>query len=173
MSTGIDRLATIAADLGAVLLIARDAKWFSAIAEAVEPAETFISGPARVIDGETVVVAGKWVRLIGIDVAEVQTGWGRMAQEKMEMIVRYELTCRLTGEKFNRMEVCYCTTPDGTDLAQAIVATGWALACPIHDDRYVKFEKSEAERAAAAVNNIYIAPAFLLQPRSSYCAKRP
>ena len=91
----------------------------------------------------------------------------------MEVIVRYELTCRLTGEKFNRMEVGYCTTPDGTDIAQAIVTTGWALACPIHDDRYVKFEKSEAERAAAAVNNIYIAHAFRLQPRSSYCAKRP
>ena len=114
-----------------------------------------------------------WVRLIDIDVAEVRTGWGRMAQEKMEVIVRYDLTCRLTGEKFNRMEVGYCTTPDGTDIAQAIVATGWALACPIHDDRYVKFEKSEAERAAAAVNNIYIAPAFRLQPRSSCCAKRP
>ncbi len=71
-----------------MLWVASDAKWFSAIAEVVEPAETFISGPARVIDGETVVVAGKWVRLIGIDVAEVQTGWGRMAQEKMEMIVR-------------------------------------------------------------------------------------
>lgn len=63
-----------------------------------------------------------WVRLIDIDVAEVRTGWGRMAQEKMEVIVRYELTCRLTGEKFNRMEVGYCTTPDGTDIAQAIVA---------------------------------------------------
>ena len=67
----------------------------------------------------------------------------------MEVIVRYELTCRLTGEKFNRMEVGYCTTPDGTDIAQAIVATGWALACPIHDDRYVKFEKSEAEKGGS------------------------
>jgi len=91
----------------------------------------------------------------------------------MEMIVRYELTCRLTGEKFNRMEVGYCTTTDGTDIAQAIVATGLALACPIYDDRYVQFEKSEAERRAAPVGNIYITPAYPLQPRSPYCAKRP
>ena len=47
----------------------------------------------------------------------------------MEVIVRYELTCRLTGEKFRGMEVGYCTTSNGTDIALLLLAL---LAHPAH-----------------------------------------
>ena len=52
----VNRLRIIASVLGAVLWVANDAKWFAAIADTVEdvPMQTIISGPARVIDGETV-----------------------------------------------------------------------------------------------------------------------
>ena len=75
----------------------------------------------------------------------------------MATLVTGELTCRLTGEKTHRREVGYCTTADGVDINQAIIAQGAALACPRFDDRHLPFEQAAALAA---------------QPRSSYCVKR-
>ena len=116
-----------------------------------------ISGPARVIDGDTVVVAGTTVRLKGVDAAELGTARGENARRVMATLVTGKLTCRLTGEKTYGREVGYCTTANGTDINRAIIAQGAALACPRYDDRYVPFEQAAALAA---------------QPRSSYCVKR-
>jgi endonuclease YncB( thermonuclease family) len=121
-----------------------------------EPAPT-ISGSARVIDGDTVVVAGTTVRLKGVDAAELGTARGEDARRVMDRLVNGRLTCRLTGEKTHGREVGYCATADGTDINLAIIAQGAALACPRYDDRYVPFEQAAALAA---------------QPRSSYCVKR-
>ena len=75
----------------------------------------------------------------------------------MAMLVTGSLTCRLTGEKAYNREVGYCTTANGTDINQAIIAQGAALACPRYSTRYVKFEQAEALAA---------------QVRASYCLKR-
>ena len=58
-----------------------------------------VTGPARVIDGDTVVVAGTHVRLKGVDAAELGTERGENAKQVMSSIVTGELTCHLTGEK--------------------------------------------------------------------------
>jgi endonuclease YncB( thermonuclease family) len=116
-----------------------------------------ISGAARVIDGDTVVVAGTTVRLKGVDAAELGTARGENAKRVMLELVTRELTCRLTGEKTWGREVGYCTTADGININQAIVASGAALACPRYDDRYLRFERTEALTA---------------QPRSAYCERR-
>jgi endonuclease YncB( thermonuclease family) len=115
-----------------------------------------ISGPAFVVDGDTVVVAGTTVRLKGVDAAELGTVRGESARRAMIALVTGRLTCRLTGEKTWKREVGYCMTADGIDINQAIVASGAALACPHYDDRYVRFERADALAA---------------QSRSSYCAK--
>ncbi|MBR0873474.1 thermonuclease family protein [Bradyrhizobium tropiciagri] len=116
-----------------------------------------VSGPARVIDGDTVVVAGIKVRLNGVDAAELGTVRGENARRVMVTLVTGLLTCRLTGEKTYDREVGYCTTAGGIDISRAIIAQGAALACPRYDSRYIHFE----QEAALAV-----------QPRSSYCVKR-
>ena len=100
MTTGtINRLAMIAA----VLWVASDAKWFTPIADNVEKVhqETIVSGPALVLRGWNVSVAGTKIRLRGVDVAESGTLWGDMATLGMKSIVGSELTCRLTGDKFD------------------------------------------------------------------------
>ena len=141
-----------------VLFDVGGAKWFPAQATVVSTtAMPTISGPARVIDGDTVVVAGIHVRLKGVDAAELGTARGETARAAMIGIVTSDLTCRLTGEKTYRREVGYCTTANGTDINRAIIAQGAALACPRYDDRYVPFEQATALAA---------------QPRSSYCVKR-
>jgi endonuclease YncB( thermonuclease family) len=154
--TGI-LLTLTAAALGAVIFDVGGTKWYPVLATAPSTtAAPTISGPARVIDGDTVVVAGTRVRLKGVDAAELGTARGENARRVMAMLVTGELTCRLTGEKTYRREVGYCTTANGTDINRAIIAQGAALACPRYDDRYVPFEQAAALAA---------------QPRSSYCVK--
>jgi len=117
---------------------------------------TTISGPARVVDGDTIVVAGTTVRLKGVDVAELGTARGENAKRAMIALVTGRLTCRLTGEKTHGREVGFCTTADGVDINRAIIASGAALACPRFDARYVQFERADARAA---------------QARASYCEK--
>ena len=80
------------------------------------------------------------------------------ATAAMEAIVGSgDLHCTLTGEHTWKREVGYCFTADGTDINQAIIAQGAALACPRCSTRYVAFEQAAALAA---------------QPRASYCLKR-
>jgi endonuclease YncB( thermonuclease family) len=156
-SAFLNRVSVIAVLLAVVLYVASEIPgrhW--ANANAVAPMTT-ISGSARVVDGDTVVVAGTTVRLKGVDAAELGTERGENARRVMVALVTGTLTCRLTGEKTYSREVGYCTTANGTDINRAIIAQGAALACPRYDTRYVSFEQ---EAALAA------------QPRSSYCVKR-
>ena len=71
-----------------------------------------VSGPAIVLDADTVIVGNTRVRLKGVDAAER----GEDARAVMMGIVTSDLTCRLTGEKTHRREVGYCFTADGTDI---------------------------------------------------------
>ena len=65
------------------------------IAVSAEPLT--ISGPARVIDGNTVAIGDVYVRLKGVDAAVLGTARGEHARRVMLEIVTSELTCRLTG----------------------------------------------------------------------------
>jgi endonuclease YncB( thermonuclease family) len=97
--TGI-LLALIAAALGVVVFDVGGAKWSPARATtASTTAAPTISGRARVIDGDTVVVGEIHVRLKGVDAAELGTARGEEAKQVMIGIVTGNLTCRLTGEK--------------------------------------------------------------------------
>jgi endonuclease YncB( thermonuclease family) len=91
------------------------------------PAHMTISGPARVIDGDTVVVASPTVRLKGVDAAEMGTERGEAARRAMTRIVTGALTCRLTGEKTWGREVGYCTTAAVIDALQLGPHSGQAL----------------------------------------------
>ena len=139
---------------GAALLgVAAGLAWSLARAEPL-----VISGPARVIDGDTVVVGDIHVRLKGVDAAEMNSELGQHSREVMVGIVgQSELTCVLTGEKTWRREVGYCTTAAGVDINRAIIEQGAALACARYDTRYVQFEQTSAVAA---------------QSRASYCVRR-
>jgi endonuclease YncB( thermonuclease family) len=117
-----------------------------------------ISGSVRVIDGDTVVVAGTTVRLKGVDASELGTPRGENARRTMLALVPAELTCHLTGEKTHGREVGYCFTSDGIDINQAIIVSGAALACPRYDTRYLRFEQTDALAA---------------QVRAPYCERTP
>jgi endonuclease YncB( thermonuclease family) len=119
---------------------------------------TTVSGPARVADGDTVVVAGTRVRLKGVDAAELGTARGEAARRAMiALVAGGTLTCKLTGEKTWGREVGYCFTSDGVDINRAIIESGAALACPRYSERYTRYEQATALAA---------------QPRAVYCIAR-
>jgi endonuclease YncB( thermonuclease family) len=116
-----------------------------------------LHGRAVVVDGDTVEVEGIPVRLKGIDAAERGTPRGDAATAAMRAIVTRTLICNLTSERTHGRRVGWCRTPDGTDIAQALIRKGKALACPRYDTRYVGDELAEARA---------------VQPRAPYCIER-
>lgn len=103
-----------------------------------EPQSPLI-GRARVIDGDTVDLAGTRIRLEAIDAPEVnqtcvdprgQT-WpcGKTATDELRAHINgRELNCQPTGfDRYRRM-VAVCSLPDGSDVNAWMVREGWAMA---------------------------------------------
>jgi endonuclease YncB( thermonuclease family) len=123
-------------------------------------AETELSGPARVVDGDTLVVAGKRVRFAGIDAPEqrqtCQAGTrtvtcGADATVALRQLIgATPVTCRETGtDKFGR-SLAHCQA-GGKDLEREMVLAGHALAYRRYSNLYV----AEEERAKASNAGIW------------------
>lgn len=102
-----------------------------------------LTGPARVIDGDTIVVDGMHVRLAGIDAPEMHqqcriggaaTQCGVAAKaEMMKLTKRRAVTCQpLTRDSYGRT-VARCSTLETPDLGEAMVRDGWAIRWPRYD----------------------------------------
>jgi micrococcal nuclease len=92
--------------------------------------ETIISGLARIVDGDTVVVNGTHIRLQGLDAEELSQTNGPKARAVMIDIVGDQvITCRPDGTRSYNRVVATCLLPDGTDISRELVRRGWALDC--------------------------------------------
>jgi endonuclease YncB( thermonuclease family) len=101
-------------------------------------AHAVITGPARVIDGDTLVVAGTHVRIAYIDAPEThqtclgatgaQVVCGKLAAQAMaDLIHGNEVTCNaISTDRYGR-SVAVCGTPAQADLGREMVARGWAV----------------------------------------------
>lgn len=109
-----------------------------------------LTGQARVIDGDTIVVAGERVRLHGIDAPELdQTFWcqgrqlacGAMALAALEALVAgVELRCQAVERDRHGRLVAKCFSPNGIDIGRRLVSAGWALAYRRYSLDYVDAE---------------------------------
>jgi endonuclease YncB( thermonuclease family) len=113
------------------------------------------TGPARVIDGDTLEVAGVRVRLWGIDAPESRQtceadgqdyACGERATRHLRTLVADRtVSCEpRTRDRYGRT-VALCRT-DGSDLGAAMVRDGWALAFVRYAADYVA-EELEARAA--------------------------
>lgn len=109
-------------------------------------AATALEGPARVIDGDTLVIAGRHIRILGIDAPELdqtchdaagQT-WacGRDAKQALAARVgRRQVSCRVAGQDRYGRALARCAT-GGADLAGWLVRAGWAIPAGNEQSRY-------------------------------------
>ncbi len=125
----------------------------SALALALLPGLAFadITGTARVIDGDTIEVAGQRIRLHGIDAPEsrqmclaegVRWRCGQRAALRLAGKIGHStVTCkgRDTDRYGRTVAICYVR---GEDLNHWMVINGWALAYQRYSKKYVGEERA-------------------------------
>lgn len=114
-----------------------------------------LSGPARVIDGDTLDVGGTRVRLHGVDAPEAAqscftgaAGWpcGRRATQALAALLDGGLVACAERDRDRYGRVVAVCRRDGLDVNGWLVAEGWAVAYRRYSDAYVELEA--AARAA-------------------------
>ncbi len=119
------------------------------------PALADVTGPARVIDGDTLEIQGERIRLHGIDAPESRQlcrldgkPWqcGEAAASALTgKIARQPVTCEDLGRDRYKRIIGRCTVA-GEDIESWMVANGWALAYRRYSLDYVD---QEADARAA------------------------
>ena len=111
---------------------------------AAAPAGSIV-GAARVIDGDTLDVAGARIRLNGIDASEMRSAGGSAARAALQTaIAGRSVTCQPNGDVTYGRIVAVCFS-GGADLAAMVIASGAALDCARYSGgRYRQFETPEA-----------------------------
>ncbi len=141
---------------GAILLCLADAA----------RAET-LAGHVRVLDGDTLAVAGQRVRLDGIDAPEIRQTctlngrrWacGKAARQAMRKLVgRNTVRCEVSGRgKYGRaIGTCFA---NGRNLQQELVRQGLALATRKYSTRYVPDEDAARAEGLGMWSGSFVEP---------------
>ena len=89
-----------------------------------------VTGPARVIDGDTIEVAGERIRLHGVAAPEMDAPDGLIAAMMMRLIVAGQrVRCRDTGERSHGRIVAVCRRESGEDIGELLIRLGHAQDC--------------------------------------------
>ena len=115
-----------------------------------------LSGPARVIDGDTIVINGTHIRFYGIDAFEHDQTCGAFAcgvqatSAMRDLTQGRVITCYAQDTDHYGRTVAICKRPDGLDLNAEMVRRGLAVAYRAYSLKYLPAEKqAEAARAGA------------------------
>ncbi len=120
-----------------------------AVATAEPVAEDSIAGTASVVDGDTIEIHGKRIRLNGFDTPERGSLCGsvnvyqKAALALSDFIGSKTVTCDVLGEDQYARSIGQCRSGDDS-LAEHMVANGWGRDWP----RYSKGEYADEEKAA-------------------------
>jgi endonuclease YncB( thermonuclease family) len=111
--------------------------------------EPTIAGLAQVIDGDSIVIGGKQIRLLGVDAPEwdqtcpsstgkLQAGSEATAWLRSRLEAR-TVSCSVESkDRYGRLlATCYL---DGENINSTLVAAGWAMAYRHYSERYTPQE---------------------------------
>jgi endonuclease YncB( thermonuclease family) len=113
----------------------------------------------RVVDGDTLKVGEATVRLAGLDAPErgqicqradgTRFDCGEAAARQLAALVqRRGIACDITGRDRYGRAIGLCRA-EGLDLAEAMVASGWALAVPEGSRGQARYGLAEAQARSA------------------------
>jgi len=127
-----------------------------------------VMGQATVIDGDTLEISGKRIRLFGVDAFESSQQcefagkkWpcGRRAAFALSDYIKDStISCRPTGKKSYERIVARCFKGTDGDLGRYQVQQGWALAATAFSTDYVKDQDLARAKLAGAWSSIFMPP---------------
>ncbi|WP_182482258.1 thermonuclease family protein [Henriciella barbarensis] len=123
---------------------------------AAEPAIEELAGVASVIDGDTIEIHGKRVRLSGYDTPERGARCGdvnvyqQAALALSDFIGSRTVTCDVSGEDRWDRAIAVCDVA-GVDIGEFMVSTGWGRDWPRYSDGRYADEEARAREAGANV----------------------
>jgi len=113
---------------------------------------TVITGAARIIDGDSLVIEAQDIRLLGIDAFEMSQTCGQLAcgrtakAELTEFTGDHDVTCQGRDRDHYGRYLMSCTNYQNQDLAAHMVRSGLAVAYRRYSQDYV--DEEEAARSA-------------------------
>ncbi len=96
-----------------------------------EQSKTFIRGAAYVVDGDTIVIKKKQIRLFGIDAPEMNHPYGKKAKWALVSLCKGQtINAEVTDKDDHGRSVAKCYLADGRDLSAEMVKLGLAIDWP-------------------------------------------
>jgi endonuclease YncB( thermonuclease family) len=133
-------------------------------------------GPARAVDGDTLIVGGEEVRLYGIDAPELhQTCWrgseewscgAEAASQLARLIAGQNVFCDSMGTDQYRRTLAHCVAGT-TDINRTMVSLGHAIAYRRYSREYVSAEMSAQSAKRGIWAGTFQRPDEYRHPRQS------
>ena len=107
-----------------------------------------IKGPARIVDGDTIVIKKTQIRLFGIDAPELDHPYGQKAKWALVGLCKGQaVRAEILEKDVHGRTVAKCFLPDGRDLSSEMVKQGLAIDWPkFSGGKYSHLEVADARR---------------------------
>lgn len=107
-----------------------------------------LRGRAWVIDGDTLEINGKRIRLAGVDAPELDHPYGQNAKRLLMSLCRGQVIhAMVDGDLSHDRLVATCHLPDGRDLSAELVKAGLAIDWPKYSrGKYAHLEPEGVRR---------------------------
>lgn len=112
------------------------------IAQVASVEGAMLAGQCWVIDGDTIDIGGKRIRLAGIDAPELDHPYGRNAKSVLIRLCQGQMVrAEFNGSSSYERSMATCYLPDGRDLSAEMVKAGVAIDWPRYSGgKYRNFE---------------------------------